>query len=85
MTDTRLRYWHNPERIVYPDDIVIPNEYEFTFSNENTYVFTFPNENEYVASADEIAAAFEKLKQSESFDDLYPCEESELSDIEELL
>lgn len=88
MSDTirsRIRYWYNPEQIVYPDDIVIANEYEFTFPNENTYVFTFPNENAYVASADEIIAASEKLKQSESFDDLYPCAEDDLKDVQELL
>lgn len=78
MSDTirsRIRYWNNPERIVYLDDIVIPNEYEFTFPNENTCV----------TSADEIIAAFEKLKQAKSFDDLYPCTEDDLKDVQELL
>ena len=78
MSDTirsRIRYWNNPERILYLDDIVIPNEYEFAF----------PNENINAMSACEIEAAFEKLKHAGSSDDLYPCTEDDLKDVQELL
>lgn len=79
MTEIRLRPWHNPEPLPTinldnqnVDETTIPRRY-FIPREQPTFTFTF------------TPAGYYDGMDTEGFDDLYPCTEDDLKDVQELL